>query len=111
MTEQYGLKTVKIGRDSNSSDRRDSGFNSATATYMLVKSMTVVATGSPHIATHGMGYVPRILVFEILSDHNRKLPYFDESVSRDFSVTKDDIKIRGATSGTFKVFIFAQGIL
>lgn len=109
--QDYGLKTAKPGKTADSKNRKDLGFDSAVATYLAYKEITLVVNSNPEIYVHGLNYVPKVIVWEILSDHNRKLPYDDGSNTRDFSVTKDFIKIRGVTNGTFKIQIFNQNIL
>lgn len=110
MTEYYGVKVSNLGFPLSVTDPRDLSFSSTRTTYMLAKTFTVVVSTDPQIIVHGLGYVPKVFVYHILSSYNRKLPY-DDGTKRDFSVTKDVIKIRGVTSGTFKVFVFSQEIL
>jgi hypothetical protein len=109
--EDYGIKVLKDEVFGESKDRNDFNFTSGAATYLIAKTVTVNVTSNPHVIIHGMNYIPKVLVFEILSDHNRKLPYDTGTGMRDFSITSNEVKIRGVTSGTFKVFIFAQSIL
>lgn len=109
--EDFGVKISKVNKSALSKDRKDLAFTSATATYMIAQTITAVVNADPYVIIHNLGYIPKVFVFEILSDHNRKLPYDDGTNSRDFSLTKNEIKIRGVTSGTFKIFIFGQTIL
>ncbi len=108
--QNYGLKIAKPNKSANSGDRKDLGFDSAVATYLDCRDITLVVNSNPEIYVHGLNYVPKVQIWEILSDHNRKLPYDDGVNIRDFSVTSTQIKIRGVTSGTFRILIFNQNI-
>lgn len=110
---RYGIQIAKKFKRADSPDPKNFQFISDLATYMVAKTFTVVVNANPYVVIHNLNYVPKVLVFEILSDHSRKLPYDDGTANgiRDFSVTKNEIKIRGRTSGTFKIYVFAQGIL
>jgi hypothetical protein len=109
--EDYGLKTAKSSRQADSKDRNDHSFNSSTASYIHAREKTVVVNTNPYVYIHNLGYVPKVEVWEILSDHNRKLPYDDGSNTKDFSITPNEVKIRGVTSGTFEITLFGQAIL
>lgn len=109
--KDYGLKVFKAGQQENTNDRKNLQFTSTTSTYILARARTVKVNSNPYVVVHGLGYVPKAFVFEILSDHNRKLPYDDGTGMRDFSLTKNEIKIKGVTSGTFKILLFGQNIL
>jgi hypothetical protein len=109
--EDYGIKVAKFSRSALSKERIDLGFSSAVATYMLARIITAKVNSNPYVIIHNLGYIPKVIIFEILSDHNRKLPYYDGIKSRDFSITSTEIKIRGVTTGTFKIFIFGQSVL
>lgn len=111
MVEDYGIKVSKVNKSATSKDLKDLGFSSGEATYMVAQVKTVTINANPYVVIHNIGYVPKVFVFHILSDHNRKLPYDDGTNKRDFSVTSDEVKIRGVTSGTFKIYIFAQGMV
>lgn len=110
--EDYGLKVFTGSKGKNNSkDRRDMAYTSATPNYSEYKSIIVTVNANPYTYKHGLGYIPKIIVNEILSDHNRKLPYDDGTNERDFSYNAEYIKIRGVTSGTFEIIIYGQGIL
>lgn len=109
--EDYGIKIAKTNKDASSKDRKDLYFSSATATYFSVRVLTINVFYNPHVIYHGLNYVPKVIIKEILSDHDRKLPYDDGTDTKDFSVTDQFIKIRGVTSGTFKIYIFGQSVL
>lgn len=109
--EDFGIKVARLNKEATSKDRRDLGFSSAVSTYMEARVITAVVNSNPYVIIHKLGYIPKALVFEILSDHNRKLPYDDGAGEKTFSLTENEIKIRGTTSGTFKIIIFAQSLL
>jgi hypothetical protein len=112
MPEDYGIKIAKKNKSARSKDRLDHAFNSALATYMVVRKIPVTVNADPYVVIHNLGYVPKAFVYQVLSDHNRKLPYNDDSLnSYDFSITKNEIKIRGISSGSFVIYIFAQPVL
>jgi hypothetical protein len=110
--EDFGLKTAKSTKDARSKNRLDLGFDSAVATYMAAR-VKVVRVGSNFFSyPHGLGYIPKVLVFHILSTYSRKLPYDDGGGVRDFSITASAVNIRGGTSGdVYKIYVFAQPIL
>lgn len=110
--EDFGIKIARKNKSARSKDRKDFNFTSATATYMVAKKITAVKNANPYVVIHNLGYVPKALVFHVLSDHNRRLPYGDSDItSLDFSLTKNEIKLRGTTNGTFVIYIFAQPVL
>lgn len=109
--EDYGIKVARLGKEATSKDRRDLGFTSAVSTYMEARVITAKVNSNPYVVIHNFGYIPKAIVFQILSDHNRKLPYDDGSGEITFSLTTTEIKIRGTTSGTFKIFLFAQPVI
>lgn len=112
MSEDYGIKVSKKGKSATSKDRKDHYFNSAAATYMVARKIPITINSNPYVVVHGLGYIPKALVFQVNSDHNRKLPYSDASLnSYDFSVTNNEIKIRGVSGGSFVIYVFAQPIL
>ena len=107
--EDYGIKVSKVNKSALSKNRRDFGFTSSAATYMVVKVITAVVNANPYVIIHNLGYIPKVIIYHVLSDHNRKLPYNDDTLTDwDFSITKNEVKIRGVTSGTFRIYIFAQ---
>jgi hypothetical protein len=109
--EDYGLKVFKPNQDPLTRDRKNFRFTSGSATHLIAREITFLVNSNPEVIPHGLGYIPKVFVYEILPTYNRKLPYDDGSGMKDFSVTKDDIKIRGTTSGTYKIFIFGQNII
>lgn len=112
MPDDYGVKIARKNKSARSKDRLDHAFNSALATYMVAQKKIVSINANPYVVIHNLSYVPKVLVYQVLSDHNRKLPYNDDLLNwYDFSITKNEIKIRGVTSGTFVIYIFAQPIL
>lgn len=109
--EIYGIKVAKDGKSATSGDIRDLNFTSGNATYLVARKLIVTINADPYVIIHGLGYFPKVIVYQILSDHNRKLPYDDGSGAVGFSITKNEVKILGKTSGTFCIYIFAQPIL
>lgn len=110
--EDYGVKVSKSGKSATSKDRSDFNFTSATQTYLVARKITVTVNSDPYVIIHNLGYIPKVLVFKVLSDHSRRLPFMPSDLTiNDFSVTKNEVKIRGTSSGTFVVYIFAQKII
>lgn len=109
--DDYGIKIAGIGKEATSKNRKDLHFTSATATYMVAKKITVTVNSDPYVVIHNLGYIPKVFVFQVLSDHNRRLPYKPAFLTDyDFSITKNEVKIRGTTSGTFVIYVFTQPI-
>lgn len=110
--EDYGIKIAGRNKSARSKDRKDLNFTSATATYLVAQRIVAVKNANPYVVIHNLGYVPKVFVFHILSDHNRRLPYGDSDITAlDFSLTKNEVKLRGSTNGTFVIYIFAQPVL
>lgn len=108
--EDFGLKISKKGKDASGKNLQNLDFNSENSTYAIAKKITVTVNSNPYVVVHGLGYIPKVFVYNVLSDHNRKLYYDNGTTKFDFSVTPNEIKIRGTTSGTFVIYIFAQNI-
>ena len=110
--EDYGIKVAKDNESALTKDRKNMHYTSGAATYLRVKKITVSKNANPYVVIHNLGYIPKVIVNHVLSDHNRRLPYKDTDVTAlDFSITKNEVKLRGSTNGTFVIHIFAQPIL
>jgi hypothetical protein len=113
----YGLKTSKPLQNVLSVADDQLIFSSKLSTHPIYSMSSHTFAATSLTITHGLGYVPKVWINHVNADgtgFDRRLPYADPSSNQfDYEINSTQIIIKRDTSNsqTFKVIIFARGIL
>lgn len=110
------MKVSKAGFNVLTTGNENLSFSSELASHSIYNVVTVVKT-SPNTSvtyTHNLGYIPKVWIFESLSDgdgdYYRRIPVAQDSLRVDFYITSTTIVIETDETAekTFRVIIFTR---